>query len=82
MFYTNRMKLKKKIERLMAETDNLDEMERLSKIRDELSLINRNSFPTVVKITCGAAVTIGILLYEKSEVITTKSFGIGTRLMD
>lgn len=79
---SNRNELKKKIEFMMEETDDIDELEKLSKIREELTLINSVSFKDVAKIVGGSAVAIAVLAFEKTDVLTTKAFGIGTRLMD
>ena len=56
IFKSSRNELKKKIEFMMEETDDIDELEKLSKIREELTLINSVSFKDVAKIVGGSAV--------------------------
>lgn len=81
-FKSNRNELKKKIEFMMEETDDIDELAKLSKIREELTLINSVTFKDVAKVVSGSAIAIAVLAFEKTDVITTKAFGIGTRMMD
>lgn len=67
---------------MMEETDDIDELAKLSKIREELTLINSVTFKDVAKVVSGSAIAIAVLAFEKTDVITTKAFGIGTRMMD
>lgn len=79
---SNRNELKKKIEFMMEQTDDIDELEKLAKIRGELTLVNNVTFKDIAKIVGGATVSIAVLAFERKDIITTKAFTIGTRMMD
>lgn len=82
IFKSNRDQLKKKIELMMEQTEDIEELEKLAKIRDELTLVNSVTFKDLAKIVGGVGLSIAVLAFEKSDIITTKSFNISTRLMD
>lgn len=60
-------------------------IDRLTKIRQNYkkeSYISRQiNADTILRIVAGTTLTLAILAFEKEDIINTKSFGIGTRMV-
>lgn len=60
-------------------------IDKLTKIRQnykkELYISRQINADTILRIAAGTALTLAILAFEKEDIINTKSFSIGTRMV-
>ena len=65
--------------------DGINNIEKLTKIRQnykkEAYISRQINADTILRIAAGTALTLAILAFEKEDIINTKSFGIGTRMV-
>lgn len=61
-------------------------IERLTKLRkdytkESITISKQVDLNTIFKVVAGTILTMGILSFEKEDIINTKSFNIGTRMV-
>lgn len=65
--------------------EGISNIDKLTKIRHnykkELYISRQVNADTILRIVAGTALTLAILAFEKEDIINTKSFGIGTRMV-
>lgn len=65
--------------------EGIENIEKLTRIRQsykkELCINKQINADTILKIVAGTVLTLAILAFEKEDIINTKSFGIGTRMV-
>lgn len=62
----------------------IDEIERLTKVKAEMNdglIIKSIDLGSVLKVVAGVIVIGGILRYEKEDIITSKAFNIGGKII-
>lgn len=62
----------------------IDEIERLTKVKAEINdglIIKSIDLGSVLKVVAGVIVIGGILKYEKEDIITSKAFNIGGKII-
>lgn len=65
--------------------DGINNIEKLTKIRQnykkEAYISRQINADTVLRIVAGTVLTLAILAFEKEDIINTKSFSIGTKMV-
>ena len=65
--------------------EGIENIEKLTRIRQsykkELYINRQVNADTILKIVAGTVLTLAILAFEKEDIINTKSFSIGTRMV-
>ena len=65
--------------------EGISNIDKLTKVRQnykkELYISRQVNADTILRIVAGTALTLAILAFEKEDIINTKSFGIGTRMV-
>lgn len=66
-------------------SEGVNNIEKLTKIRqsykNEVCINRQVNADTILRIVAGTVLTLAILAFEKEDIINTKSFGIGTRMV-
>lgn len=65
--------------------EGISNIDKLTKIRQnykkEVYISRQINADTILRIVAGTALTLAILAFEKEDIINTKSFSIGTRMV-
>lgn len=65
--------------------DGINNIEKLTKIRQnykkEVYISRQINADTILRIVAGTTLTLAILAFEKEDIINTKSFSIGTKMV-
>lgn len=65
--------------------EGIGNIDKLTKIRQnykkDVYISRQINADTILRIVAGTALTLAILAFEKEDIINTKSFGIGTRMV-
>lgn len=65
--------------------EGIGNIDKLTKIRQnykkDVYISRQVNADTILRIVAGTALTLAILAFEKEDIINTKSFGIGTRMV-